>query len=592
MKTLHAKQIHTFSRTSVIFWVVLSFAFVLRICHISSIPTGINQDEAMLAVDAWALSKYGTDRLGMRLPVLFTAWGFAQMGVLSSYVTIPFIKVFGFNTFAVRFPMALISTLGIAALYHIAKRMFPTYLALGIMILAAINPWHFMQSRWALEANLFPHIFLFGLYFLLLGFEKRNYLYLSMVFFGLTLYCYGVAVYTTPVFLLLYAAWCLWKKRFRLKEVILSVLAFLAIALPELLTVATNLFGWGTIETPLFTIPYFSQTVRGDDILLLNFSWQQLYQNARAIWSQVFLQRPDWLHNAIPEYGPMYPISLPFVLLGILRLIVRVFQRDGGSMEEGETGKGNCKTTEVALLVMLIMSLWSGLITRQVNINRINIIFYPLIICCGYGVYTFGELVGRLGRPFGAASLSVGAPRFGNAQKEADRDRCKTGVKPSVIAVAAVCLLYGAWAVSFLGCYFIEFPHAIRRQFNADFVEIVQEADVLETYDTLYITVNMGWNSGKQMAEILTQYACAIDPAYSQGRTDESRGRQLPPYEERYLFMKATDMAAAMEQEMNALETSSPENLYIFYRGELGTLPEGYVTILENESYVAVEVAE
>jgi len=340
------------------FWLILIMSFLMRIYHITSIPTGINQDEAMLAVDAWALSQYGTDRFGMHMPVLFTAWGFAQMSVLSSYITIPFVKLLGFTTFAVRLPMALISTLGVALMYLLARRLFSERLALGIMLLTAVNPWHFMQSRWSLEANLYPHVFLIAFYFLLRGLEKKYCLYLSMVFFGLTFYCYGVAIYTTPVFLLFYAIWCLWKKHLAFREVFFCFLIFLTVALPEIITMATNVFGWGTIETPFFTMPYFPQSVRGNDILLMNFSWEQLRNNALALWNQVFLQRPDWLHNAIPKYGPMYPISLPFILVGMVGFAFRACRKD-------KMGK---ECDEIAWLLVLFMSVWSGLVTRQVNI--------------------------------------------------------------------------------------------------------------------------------------------------------------------------------------------------------------------------------
>ena len=68
----------------------------------------------MGAVDAWALSKYGTDRYGTFLPVHFTGWRYSQMSVLLAYCMVPFIKLFGFNTVTVRLPMVLISSGAVA----------------------------------------------------------------------------------------------------------------------------------------------------------------------------------------------------------------------------------------------------------------------------------------------------------------------------------------------------------------------------------------------------------------------------------------------------------------------------------------------
>lgn len=189
----------------IFFWSILALAVILRCIRFATVPDGINQDEAMGAVDAWALSKYGTDRYGTFLPVHFTAWRYSQMSVLLAYCMVPFIKLFGFNTVTVRLPMVLISSGAVALVYLVGRKLFSERIALVAMLLTAVNPWQFMQSRWSLDCNLFPHIFLLGFYLLLLGLEKRRYLYLSMVFFGLTFYCYGIAAYSVTAFLFVFS---------------------------------------------------------------------------------------------------------------------------------------------------------------------------------------------------------------------------------------------------------------------------------------------------------------------------------------------------------------------------------------------------
>ena len=51
----------TAKKKKILFWSVLMLAIILRCIRFGSVPDGINQDEAMGAMDAWALSKYGTD---------------------------------------------------------------------------------------------------------------------------------------------------------------------------------------------------------------------------------------------------------------------------------------------------------------------------------------------------------------------------------------------------------------------------------------------------------------------------------------------------------------------------------------------------
>lgn len=58
----------------ILFGVILAGAAILRLFRFGVLPFGVNQDEAMGAVDAWALTLYGTDRFGVSLPVHFSAW--------------------------------------------------------------------------------------------------------------------------------------------------------------------------------------------------------------------------------------------------------------------------------------------------------------------------------------------------------------------------------------------------------------------------------------------------------------------------------------------------------------------------------------
>ena len=129
-----------------LFWSVLMLAIILRCIRFGSVPDGINQDEAMGAMDAWALSKYGTDRYGTFLPVHFEAWKYGQMSVLLAYCMVPFIKLFGFNAITVRLPMLVVSCGAVALVYLIAEKLFDERIAFIAMMLTAINPWQFMHD--------------------------------------------------------------------------------------------------------------------------------------------------------------------------------------------------------------------------------------------------------------------------------------------------------------------------------------------------------------------------------------------------------------------------------------------------------------
>lgn len=518
----------------ILFWCILALAVLLRCIRFTAVPDGINQDEAMGAMDAWALSKYGTDRYGIFLPVHFTAWKYSQMSVLLSYCMIPFIKLFGFSTVTVRLPMLLFSSGAVALVYLAGRELFDDHTALLAMLLAAVNPWQFMQSRWSLDCNLFPHIFLLAFYLLLLGLKKRRYLYGSMLFFGLTFYCYGVAAYSVTAFLFVFFVWCLWKRQLKFREGVLCTLIFTLVALPEVIVLGSNAVHFGkTIATPFFTMPYFPDSVRSADILLLNFSFAQLGRNAWALFSHVFLQLPDIFFNSIPAFGPLYHVSIPFIFAGIVVFTLRLFR-------EKNTEK---QARMLALWGFLITGIWVGLITYEVNINRVNIIFYPLILLCAYGI-----------------ALAVGK------------------WKP-LCPVAGIA--YGISAILFFGTYFTSYAEESREYYNKDFLDAIVEADAMEEYDKLYITGNLGWQFNRDATEILTQYACKIDAQYYQGKTNVSGGRELPAYTERYHYIYP-------EQMENEMAGMAQDGLLVLYQEELQYLDFPYSVVDTVGEYLLI----
>ena len=523
--------------TTIMFWGILTMGILMRCIRFGQVPCGVNQDEAMAAVDACALSAYGTDRFGMFLPVHFTAWKVGQMSVLLSYCMIPFLKLFGLQSVAVRLPMLIASCCGLVFIYLVGKKVFSPRMGLLFMALCAINPWHFMQSRWSLDCNLFPHVFLLAFLLLLTGLEKHRYLYFSMIFFGLTFYCYGVAVYSVTPFLIVFAAWCLWQRQLKFSQVLLCIGIFSVIALPEILVMAINLFGWDTIETPFFTMARFPETIRSNDILFMNFSFGQLFRNIRAMVYQVFLQFPDLIFNALPQFGPLYHISIPFVGIGIGALI-RKFVR--------ETNK-KVRTKYVAVLGFWLTGIWVGIITFEVNINRINIIFYPMIILCGYGIAWTVQHIKWRGFP------------------------------------AAMATVYGICAALFLTRYFTSFQEQSKIYYNYDFIRAVARADSMEEYEQLYITGNMGWQFNSYMAEILTQYGCRIDALYYQEKTNVTNGRELLPYSRRYHFGDKKDL------EQQNLTSGEGMVLFLIHETDLPEMEHSY-EILETQGQYLIMV--
>lgn len=489
---------------------IFGLGAVLRLIAFGRIPGGVNCDEAMGAMDALALASYGTDRFGVPFPVHLQAWGYGQMSAGLCYLQALCIRLFGFSTVSIRLPMLLFSLLSMWLMYLLGKKLKDERLGLLLLALTVINPWHFMQSRWALDCNLFPHVFLLGFYLLLMGVETKKYLYFSMICFAVCFYCYGISVYTIPFFLLGYGIWLILKKKVKIREFAVCAALFLVFALPEILVLVINFFQWKTIYTPLFTLQYFEESVRSNDILLMNFSFPQLWENCKSLWNTAFLQLPGPAYNAPPQFGPMYHTSTVFALIGLADLIWQICKN----------GSGESRIRYGGVMAYFLMAVAAGLLTRDVNVNRINIIFPALIILTGLGIIRVIRL----------AQIWI-------------KGRFRTGTALGI----AIGLGYLFLAVWFLRYYYFIFQSKVGdMDYFSSYISALQELDKKD-YDILFLTCYTGFKADRQVSEIITEYACRLDAKYVQGLVDTKDGKNVLPYHERYRFFYSWDVS---EQDM------------------------------------------
>lgn len=486
---------------NIVLILIVILAVFIRVFRFGTVPGGFNQDGLMAAVDAKALADHGTDRFGTVYPVHFTAWGYGQMSVLMSYLMIPFIKTFGLSIITARLPSLLCSLAGLLFLYLFAKKSFGEGEGLVILAFGAICPWQIMQSRWALDCNLFPHFLIAGCYFL----HKAAYdaggkksecisLAVSMVLFGLSMYCYGISIYTVPPMLVLLCIALVVKGKIGIRTVPFAVLVYLLVAWPFIACMVINTFGLGPIETPFFTIPAFPNSVRSSDILFFsgNFS-ETLKQNFTHAFNIIFQRGTDSIWNAIPQFGTLYKFSVVFIIIGLVSLIVNRERYRGSEIS----------------VIFLAVALWEGVVTSSVNVNRFNIVFYPLIILAGLGIY---EAISRV----------------------------------KVLWIPVVALYAVSFGLFSLG-YFTNFADEISTIFLEDFgsaVSALKDSDA----EKIYITADSQYPGSANVSEILTLYYLDIDSEYFSGKT--GRNREAPPeipYSSRFIYKRINETDANSE---------------------------------------------
>ncbi|MCR4588563.1 MAG: glycosyltransferase family 39 protein [Lachnospiraceae bacterium] len=357
-------------------------ALILRLFRLGEVPYGINQDEAMSVVNARAIFETGKDLWNHSYPAEFIAWGNSGQSVLLAYSMIPLIALFGDGLAVVRIIPVLYSMIGLVAFYFLAKKLTSSNTAFAITVLAAFSPWHFMQSRWGLDCNLMGHLWILGILMLFLALENRRWYYGAAVVFGLSMYSYGISFYTISVFLLIGILILLRRQQISLKQTLGCIGIFLLVSLPIDLTMLINTFHLETLSIAGITMPLLPEQIRSQDILLFAFSGEQLLSNGKSLLTLLLGQYDHLWFNSNLFFGTIYLCSMPFALVGLVKTGYEAHRNDDGK----------CKSRWMLILLYVLISLLSGILTREVNVNRMNFLYYGLILLTGIGIMTLFEM--------------------------------------------------------------------------------------------------------------------------------------------------------------------------------------------------------
>jgi len=457
----------------IIFLTLFFGGLLLRIYQFPEIPRGISQDGVMTAVDAKALLQYRTDRFGNFMPAHLQGWTYGQQSAFLAYFTIPFVKMFGLNTLAMRLPQLILSMMGIVAIFFICKAIGGTIMGLCGMAFTVINPWHFMQSRWAIDCNSFPHVFVLGFLVIILGvrYHRRSMIFSSMVFFGLSMYCYGVSFFFVPFFLVTVCIYLLATKEIRWLDALICVAVYLLVCWPECLVMVINYFKLPTIKLPFVTIQYFDESVRSRDLLMTTDNlWEQLSVNFRCLIDTVLFQRNQDTWDSFIEFGTIYKCSIPLVFMGFIISIKRVVCRDVHKHEY------------MVVILYYMMCMLLGVLVNGINVPRLNVLQYANIILIAISL----EYITQRGK--NAKWVLVG--------------------------------LYAFIAVLFVNSYYTNVENRISAYMFEDFEAALECAKNLEG-DRYYITPNSSSENSGNVSEIISLFVFDVDSLFFRGLTKE-----------------------------------------------------------------------
>ena len=347
----------------------------VRLVWLGDVPLGLNQDEASIGYEAWALLEHGMDRHGYRYPVHFVSWGSGQ-NALYAYLAMPFIEFLGLNVLAVRLPQALLGVAALFAMYAVGRRLVDGRFALCALFVLAISPWHIMLSRWGLESNLLPVLVLFAFALLLRGLERPRCIVPAFVFLSLALYAYGTAYVFVPLLMLGILAYG-WRRHFAdLRHWIVGLAAMALVALPIGLFLMVNLFKLPAIALPLLSMPRYTGRSRlvSESVFFAENPFGELLHNAKLAFDILVVDgHTTWAHNALPEFGYFYhPVGLCIALAGACFMAWHLI-----------SGR---RPRNLLVFVWLGAAVVTATLTEP-HLQRLNLAFFPLLLCAAYGLY-------------------------------------------------------------------------------------------------------------------------------------------------------------------------------------------------------------
>ena len=289
---------------------IVILALALRVINLTGSPYGFFVDEASNGIDAYWIGHTLHDQHGAFLPAFFQALS-DWRGGFYIYWEVPFVRLFGLTVFAVRLGSAVMGALTVWLTYVFVRKAFNS-LPLGLIaaFLLAISPWHLMFSRIGWEEISLPFDTALCLACLFVGLERPRWLPLAFVFAALGMYTYQPGRIFFPLFclavLIIYAV-PLWK---RLRASLIGLGLAIIVLIPTILSVLDGTFFARLNQvngTSLTVATFFSN-------YLAHFGWYFLFDTVKTEWIT---------RHFIRGYGMLYPIEAPFLIIGVIIMIVR-----------------------------------------------------------------------------------------------------------------------------------------------------------------------------------------------------------------------------------------------------------------------------
>jgi Ca2+/Na+ antiporter len=221
----------------------------------------------------------------------------------------------------------------------------------------------------------------------------------------------------------------------------------------------------------------------------------------------------DTIWDGVEKFGHMGWCLTPFAISGIYVIYKKL-------KEEKD------KSLFVLVVIFVVVALCSGIITFNVDANRINIFMYAYMILIVAGIYQL--------------FLS----------------NTKMCVWVGVMSLGMFVLFYHTYFTS----YMEEFKKPDTTSYN---LRCALNSIDPDEYDVIYLTPDSQATGSRDVTEIDTIYVYDLDIPYIQGKSNINHGIETVPYKQKYQYTRASELQD-IDRNKNCVYIINVDEEYLF----------------------------
>lgn len=343
--------------------IVLCIWFRMHTYVISIVPWGVHLDEAGLGYNAYCIANWGVDRYLNYMPVYTRNFNSGQ-SALYTYMCVILIKFLGTGTRVLRLPALIFSFITLVSGFFIVREKYGKNWALFAAFLIAVLPYFTQQARFGLDCNLMLGCVTLAtwVFIVALKYDRWYWYLIDGLLWMVTLYSYALSYVIVPVFLGIMVIYLLITRRVKLKKVIIAGVPVLLGAIPLILMVLINRFGWEPVVTPFFSIPRL-EADRSSEL-----SFNGMFGNFCVMLHNLFIY-DEMDYNSLWGFHTMYLFSIPFVAAGAVISVIDSVK----SIKRRE-----CDISLI-MTVYCFAQLLTGSMIVNTCINQMNAVFFTFV---------------------------------------------------------------------------------------------------------------------------------------------------------------------------------------------------------------------